>query len=134
MDEIIKDQKQMLNYLHKQAEEHVKTREMLIEMNEELEKEMIQKDEMLIKVKKENTILKNKLEVEKGNSDCIENLIKDINALKDTNKETEIQIVKVEKEYEEAKSNLSNLTKDNEDLKEKFYVIKNKRDNVEIFE
>ena len=106
-------------------------------MNEELEQEMIQKDEILIKVKKEfetknkrlnaveeefeieeltnwqkkkqisesliktleaeNTSLRNKLEIEKGNSDCIENLIKEINVLKDTNKEKEIQIVKVEK-------------------------------------
>ena len=37
MEKIIKVQKQMLTYLHKQAEEHVKTREMLIQMNEELE-------------------------------------------------------------------------------------------------
>ena len=32
MEAILKDQKQMINYLHKQAEDHVKTRNMLIEM------------------------------------------------------------------------------------------------------
>ena len=53
MEEIIKDQKQMLKYLHKQAEEHVKTREMLIQMNEELEKEIVQKDDEIMKLKKE---------------------------------------------------------------------------------
>ena len=53
MENIIQDQKQMINYLHKQAAEHVKTREMLIQMNEELEKEIIDKDEVMIKVKKE---------------------------------------------------------------------------------
>ena len=44
MENIIKDQKQMINYLHKQAEEHVKTREMLIQMNEEFEKKINEKD------------------------------------------------------------------------------------------
>ena len=53
MDNIIKDQKQMIQYLHKQAEDHVKTRNMLIEMNEELEKEMNQKDDNINKLKTE---------------------------------------------------------------------------------
>ena len=53
MEKILKDQKQMLDYLHKQAEEHVKTREMLIQMNEELEKEINKQDKVIIKVKKE---------------------------------------------------------------------------------
>ena len=53
MDAVIKDQKQMINYLHKQAEDHVKTRNMFIEMNEELEKEINGKDEEIMKLKKE---------------------------------------------------------------------------------
>ena len=52
MEKILKDQKQMLDYLHKQAEEHVKTREMLIQLNEELEKEINKQDKVIIKVKK----------------------------------------------------------------------------------
>ncbi len=50
----------MLDFLHKQAEEHVKTREMLIQMNEELEKEMNQNDKVIFKVKRD-------LEFEKKN-------------------------------------------------------------------
>ena len=53
MDRIIKDQKQMLDYMHKQAEEHVKTREMLIQMNEELEKEMNEMDKVIFKIKRD---------------------------------------------------------------------------------
>ena len=53
MEKILKDQKQMLDYLRKQADEHVKTREMLIQMNEELEKEINKQDKVIIKVKKE---------------------------------------------------------------------------------
>ena len=56
MESIIQDQKQMIKYLHKQAEEHVKTREMLIQSNEELEKEIDHKIE-------ETKILKKELEL-----------------------------------------------------------------------
>ena len=44
MENIVKDQKQMIQYLHKQAEDHIKTREMLIQTNEELEKEIDDKN------------------------------------------------------------------------------------------
>jgi hypothetical protein len=53
MDKIINDQKHMLKYLHKQAEDCVKTREMVIHMNEEFEKEITQKDDDITKLKKE---------------------------------------------------------------------------------
>ena len=53
MENIVKDQKQMIDYLHKQAEEHVKTRDMLILMNEELENEINEKDEVIVKIKKD---------------------------------------------------------------------------------
>ena len=53
MEAVFKDQKQMINYLHKQAEDHVKTRNMLIEMNEELEQEFNDKDEEIKRLKKE---------------------------------------------------------------------------------
>ena len=57
MELVIKDQKQMISYLHKQAEDHVKTRNMLIEMNEELEKEINTKDEEITRVKKELSVV-----------------------------------------------------------------------------
>ena len=53
MEYIVKDQKQMIEYLHKQAEEHVKTRDMLILMNEELEKEINEKDKVIVKIQKD---------------------------------------------------------------------------------
>ena len=62
MEFILKDQKQMINYLHKQAEDHVKTRKMLTQINEDLEKEMDDKIE-------ENRIIKKELEL-----NCEENL------------------------------------------------------------
>ena len=40
MENIVKEQKEMIHYLHKQAADHVKTREMLIQTNEQLEKEI----------------------------------------------------------------------------------------------
>ena len=53
MEAFIKDQKQMIHYLHKQAEDHVKTRNVLIQINEELEKEINVKDEEIMRLTKE---------------------------------------------------------------------------------
>ena len=53
MESILKDQKQMIHYLHKQAEDHIKTRDILSEMNEELEKEIYDKDQENKMLKKE---------------------------------------------------------------------------------
>jgi hypothetical protein len=63
MENIIKDQKQMLSYLHKQAEEHVKTREMLIQMNEELEKEINEKNKVIVNIKRDLESKEKRLDV-----------------------------------------------------------------------
>ena len=63
MENIVKDQKQMINYLHKQAEDHVKNKEMLTEMNEELEKEISDKDQENGRIKKELKLKSEKLKV-----------------------------------------------------------------------
>ena len=62
MESIIQDQKQMIKYLHKQAQDHVKTREMLTEMNEELEKDIYDKDQENEQLKKELGLKNEKVE------------------------------------------------------------------------
>ena len=90
MDEIIKDQKQMINYLHKQAEDHVKLRDTLIEMNEQLEKELIEKDENIMKLKKKLNEKKCK------ESNDVEKLINEIELTKKSNTEKEKSLVEFE--------------------------------------
>ena len=94
MDAVIKDQKQMINYLHKQAEDHVKTRNMLIEMNEELEKEINSKDAEILKLKRD---LKEKKITE---SNEIYKLLEEIDTIKHENQEKEDTLTKVVKEKE----------------------------------
>jgi hypothetical protein len=120
MEEIIKDQKQMLKYLHKQAEEHVKTREMLIQMNEELEKEIIQKDDEIIKLKKE---LENKDKRLNGfeedafiKSFDVDRLLEEIKLLERVNKDKE--------------DTLANVVEENKSLQEKLVLIKKETDTL----
>ena len=61
MENIIKDQKQMIQYLHKQAADHAKTREMITEMNEELEKDLYDKNQENKQLKKELGLKSEKL-------------------------------------------------------------------------
>ena len=52
----------MIHYLHKKAEDHVKTREMLTQMNEELEKEINDKNQENKRIKKEFEFKSEKVE------------------------------------------------------------------------
>ena len=61
----------MIQYLHKQAEDHAKTREMLTQVNEELEREIIEKSE-------ENKLLKKELELKSDNGEENITLKKDL--------------------------------------------------------
>ena len=62
MENIVKDQKQMILYLHKQAKDHVKTREILTQINEELEKEIGDKNKENTRIKKELELKSEKVE------------------------------------------------------------------------
>ena len=121
MEAIIKDQKQMIHYLHTQAADHVKTRTMLIEMNEELEKEIIEKDEIIFKVKKELENKERRLNVYEedtfNKSVDVDRLLEEIILIKKLNKEKEDTLAIVVKENESLQENLALLEKETEKLK-----------------
>ena len=125
MEIIIKDQKQMIQYLHKQAEDHVKTRNMLIEMNEELEREINDKDEEIVKLKKK---LK---EVKLKDLNDVDKLVEEIELIKKSNQEKESFLVHIEQENKILKQNLFEVEHANEDLKEQ---MKHKRMETEHVE
>ena len=93
----------MLNYLHKQAEDHVKTRNILIEMNEELEKEINQKDEEIMRLKRQQKETK----LNESNEVC--KLLEEIEVLKNLNKEKENILTDVVRENRILQQNLSHL-------------------------
>jgi chromosome segregation ATPase len=103
MEAVLKDQKQMINYLHKQAEDHVKTRNMLIEMNEELEKDINDKDEEIKRLKKE-------LKEEKSKeSNDIYKLSEEIAFIKNVNQDKEDTLADVVKEKQSLQEDLHHL-------------------------
>ena len=112
MELIINDQKQMINYLHKQAEDHVKTRNILIEMNEELEKEINQKDEEIMRLKRQQKETK----LNESNEVC--KLLEEIEVLKNLNKEKENILTDVVRENRILQQNLSHLKEETKTLKE----------------
>ena len=102
MEAVLKDQKQMINYLHKQAEDHVKTRNMLIEMNEELEKEINDKDEEIMRLKKEQKETKFK------ESNDVFKLLEEIEFIKNVNQVKEDTLADVMKEKRSLQEDLQN--------------------------
>ena len=121
MEAIIKDQKQMIHYLHTQAADHVKTRTMLIEMNEELEKEIIEKDEIIFKVKNELETKERRLNVYEedifNKSVDVDRLLEEIKLLERVNKDKEDTLANVVKENKSSQENLVLLEKETETLK-----------------
>ena len=126
MEAVLKDQKQMIQYLHKQAEDHAKTRKMLMEINEDLEKEINEKDTEIMKLKKE---LKSKLKDTESKSSDVDSLLEDIEELKKINKEKEDTLAKIVEENQNLKENLCHLEKETEALKEE-----NTKNDVEEYE
>ena len=126
MDNIIKDQKQMIQYLHKQAEDHVKTRNMLIEMNEELEKEMNQKDDDINKLKKELKAKDKRLNAFKedtlNKSVDVDRLLEEIKLLERQNRNKEYTLANIVKENKGLQENLVILEKEKETLKCKIAI------------
>ena len=111
MELVIKDQKQMISYLHKQAEDHVKTRNMLIEMNEELEKEINDKDEEIMRLKKEQKETKFK------ESNDVFKLLEEIEFIKNVNQVKKDTLVDVVKEKRSLQEDLQNLQEEMDVLK-----------------
>ena len=128
MDAVIKDQKQMINYLHKQAEDHVKTRNMLIEMNEELEKEIHGKNEEIMKLKKElkQTNLKESNDVYK--------LLEEIAIIKNENQEKEDTLALVVNEKKSLQEDLHHLQEEMELLKGEIAKVKVEENKQNLFD
>ena len=132
MEHIIKDQKQMIQYLHKQAEDHVKTREMLKETNEELEQEIeykiqenkIIKKELALK-EDENMKLKKSLEI---GEEIIEKL-----KLKDIESSRKLKEMQDEQVYSDliAKVDKDNLEKDFLEKTEECFILRKRVDDLE---
>ena len=118
MDVIIKDQKDMINYLHKQAEQNVKTREMLIEMNQELENEITEKVEVIQNLTSENLKLRSAVENTKGREAEVDILVKEIEEIKNLNRQKEDILAAVIKEKEILEENLDDLFRENKKLRD----------------
>ena len=103
MEAFIKDQKQIIHYLHKQAGDHVKTRNVLIQINEELEKEINVKDEEIMRLTKElrETTFKESNDVYK--------LLEEIEFIKNVNYEKEDTLADVMKENQSLHEDLQHL-------------------------
>ena len=121
MEAFIKDQKQMIHYLHKQAEDHVKTRNVLIQINEELEKEINVKDEEIMRLTKElrETTFKESNDVYK--------LLEEIDFIKNVNNKKEDTLADVMKENQ-------SLHEDLQHLQEEVDVLKRDTAKVEVKE
>lgn len=124
MEAIIKDQKQMINYLHKQAEDHRKARNMLIEMNEELEKEINGKDEEIARLKKEK-----KKENFKESSDVYK-LLEEIDYIKNVNKAKEDTLADVVKEKISLQEDLEHLNEEMDVMKGNIAKVKENQQNL----
>ena len=126
MEAVLKDQKQMINYLHKQAEDHVKTRNMLIEMNEELEKEINDKDEEIKRLKKE-------LKEEKyKDSNDVYKLLEEIAFIKNVNQEKEDTLADVVKEKQSLQEDLQQLHEEMDVLKGDIAKVRVKEDEQNL--
>ena len=124
------EQKQMLKYLQKRAQDHMKEKICLVEMNEELEKVIIDKDKEILEIKKELKAKDERVKVfeeeyEIGYDETIairdraETLKAETLEYKKRLKEVEATLRKMDKKKEISDKLIKFLQVENSDLKEK---------------